>query len=172
MEKVDPMAIRKNIAMLIRSRRQAMGLDQIDLSALTGISQGALSRYETALAGMRAEDVPRLAEALKVSPLDFFEISVLDGTGMNWRPMESALIANFRALTPVERLQTAHEVQAKLMAREMKAVGLEPPSGPSDTLERLSKMRQHEENGLLTDDSGLVSKNEDVEGCETPHNVL
>ena len=172
METVDPIAIRKNIAMVIRSRRQALGLDQSDLSALSGISQGALSRYETELAGMRAEDVPRLAKALNLSPLDFLEVGTVDRTGMDWRLLEAALMANFRSLPPVERLQTAYEVQAKLMAFEVKAATIGPTPDSANNSDGLSEMGFYEADGSQAEDSGLVSKKEHSKERETPQSVL
>ena len=112
----DPLAVRNHIAELIRSRRLALRLDQIALSARSGISQAALSRYESAAASMRAEDVPRLAVALEVEPWEFFVANTRDHIGVDWVGVEAGVIASFRSLPPGERMDTADLVQRRAAA--------------------------------------------------------
>ena len=91
---------------------------------------------------------------------------------MDWRLLEAALMANFRSLPPVERLQTAYEVQAKLMAFEVQAATIGPTPDSANNSDGLSEIGFYEADGSQAEDSGLVSKKEHSKERETPQSVL
>ena len=155
----DPQEVREHIANLIRSRRLALRLDQSVLAERSGISQAALSRYEAAAASVRAEDVPRLAKALVVSP-DAFYLETMAGLkplGPEWSEAEARLVANFRRLPPEERLKAFRSVQRQV--EEFDTTFMEH-------LEAISI------GGTRHEDSGVVSKIMGDEEGETLENVL
>jgi transcriptional regulator with XRE-family HTH domain len=55
------------IAERIRHRRKELGLNQKDLAALLGITQGAVAQMETGARSPSLDLVPRLAKALRVT---------------------------------------------------------------------------------------------------------
>lgn len=151
----DPQEVRQYIANLIRTRRLALRMDQSALAAQSGISQAALSRYESAAASIRAEDVPRIAEALRIEPQEFFVGTMrVRGEYMapEWNEAEARLIANFRSLPPEERLEAFRSIQRQV--NESSATWME-------YLEAISI------GGKRYGDSGVVSKNADAEERET-----
>jgi transcriptional regulator with XRE-family HTH domain len=52
----------------LKLRRQLVGLRQLDLSRLTGISESRLTKLETLRLPPRPEELERLAEVLGVDP--------------------------------------------------------------------------------------------------------
>lgn len=57
----------------LRELRLARGLSEAELGRRLAVRGPTISRYETGESQIRANDLPRLAEALNVSPCDFFE---------------------------------------------------------------------------------------------------
>ena len=165
----DTLSIRKYIGDLIRQRRFALRLDQSDLAALTGISQAALSRYEAASTPMRAEDIPRLAEALQIDPREFFDRNIRDEMGVDWKTIEAILIENFRALMPAERVAVAQGLQRRGRSRGAPSpqwpdtASVPRYNGMGDLLDENFEPHKSEAN----DGSGLVSENVQREERET-----
>lgn len=57
----------------IRTAREALNLTQTELANLVGKTQNTISNYESGQRALRVDELPVLAEALKVSILYFFE---------------------------------------------------------------------------------------------------
>jgi transcriptional regulator with XRE-family HTH domain len=57
----------------VRLLRGATGLSQADLAERLGLSQSAMSHYESGRNQINADDVPRFADALGVHPTVFYE---------------------------------------------------------------------------------------------------
>jgi transcriptional regulator with XRE-family HTH domain len=83
----------------IRERRKALGLNQAELSDLTGISQGQISRYEIGDNEPTAEVLIRLARVLQTTA-DYL-IGLSDQSSLT--PDESNLSDNERYLIEIYR---------------------------------------------------------------------
>lgn len=57
----------------IRQIREQRGLSEVELGQLVSVAGATISRYEQGLRKVDADRLPRFAEALRVSPCDFFE---------------------------------------------------------------------------------------------------
>lgn len=105
----------------IREARQARGLTQNELATVLGVTRSAVAQWETGRAGQESAMLPRIAEALAISPgwlLAGDEVlSVPAGTGMQQmrdaQGDELALIRLYRACAPEDRallLRTARRL--------------------------------------------------------------
>lgn len=56
----------------LRDLRKQAGLTQVELGSRLGLTGATISGYETGEHHFIADEVPRFAEALRVSPCDFF----------------------------------------------------------------------------------------------------
>ena len=59
----------------IRTRRESIGWTQVDLAGALGISQAALSRWESGAVSPRIADVERIARALGVDVAELWPTS-------------------------------------------------------------------------------------------------
>ncbi len=57
----------------LREIRQSKGLSQAALGKMVGLSDAAITQYEKGRRQIGADELPRIAEALGVSPCDFYE---------------------------------------------------------------------------------------------------
>lgn len=69
---------RRQIAQNIRNRRLALGLSQVALAKLIGVTQARVSFVEKAERGVGVEDLLALAEALETTPADLVTPGVFD----------------------------------------------------------------------------------------------
>lgn len=58
--------------MLIKERREACGLSQVNLGSYMGVAQNVVSTWETEVALPRTRDLPRLANVLRCSIDELF----------------------------------------------------------------------------------------------------
>ena len=79
---------RSNVGSVIRKKRQELGLTQVELANMLGITQGTLAQYESGKRNPKVATVQRFADALGVPWLDLYE----DGIEFN-----CALKENFRS---------------------------------------------------------------------------
>ena len=122
-EQKDTLGVRRRIGVRLRARRYELNMEQGELASITGISQASISKYESATAAMRAEDIPRLAQALKVTPAYFYDEfpSSPDELGVDWGRVENWLLLHFRSLPPTERLALAHTIFMTVVSNDMSA---------------------------------------------------
>jgi len=60
------------IGAIIRLRRRALDMSQAELAKKLKTNQMSVSNYESGKYSLRAEDLPRVAQVLGISPADFF----------------------------------------------------------------------------------------------------
>jgi transcriptional regulator with XRE-family HTH domain len=87
-----------DIGVRIRDARQAAGMSQRQLSALSGIAQQTITRLETGLIRPKLDTVEKLAQALGMPLNVLMGIEAQDLTGE-----EATLLSRFRSLTPEQR---------------------------------------------------------------------
>lgn len=71
-----------NIGSRIRELREAQGIKRTELARLVGISAWQVARLESGEESPTTKMLLRIAEALAVKPIRFFE----EAWGRNWRP--------------------------------------------------------------------------------------
>lgn len=58
----------------IAQRREELGMSQVDLAKAVGVSKASVCRWESGdISNMRRDRIQKLADALKISPLDLLE---------------------------------------------------------------------------------------------------
>lgn len=82
------------MSLAIAAFRTRLGLTQLDLATLTGLSKNAISNYELGKNGVGPRNITRLAEALKVTPFDL----------MNYQPMAYQTQQNQETASQVQKV--------------------------------------------------------------------
>jgi transcriptional regulator with XRE-family HTH domain len=73
------------LAKIIQDAREARGLSQTELGAAVGTGQQAVSKWETGEARPRPKSIPRLADALRLSPtLLLAAAGYIDASAEEW----------------------------------------------------------------------------------------
>lgn len=62
-----------SLASRLKQRREELGLTQVELAKLIGVTKGAVGNYETGLSSMKAEVLYRICDVLKCDPNFLFQ---------------------------------------------------------------------------------------------------
>lgn len=92
-----------DIKKLLRDRREQLGLTMKEVAEACGVSEGAVSRWESGdIANMRRSRIVLLAKVLKISPLQILEIENGENEGdvFTASPEERILLEAFRSAPP------------------------------------------------------------------------
>ncbi|MCI8419079.1 MAG: helix-turn-helix domain-containing protein [Oscillospiraceae bacterium] len=98
----------------LRERREEMGITRGELAKLLGVTQSAISNYESGLNSMREEVLLRLFKVLDVEPNYLYQ-DAFSGKGFICSAEEERLVKRYRALSTPGR-QAAQSVLEALSA--------------------------------------------------------
>lgn len=77
------------LGLAIAKRREQLGITQVDLAKKVGVSKASVCRWESGdISNMKRDKIQKLAEALKISPLDLLKD---DTDGFEDSPFEAYL---------------------------------------------------------------------------------
>ena len=95
--KRSPFNVREAVGSNIKRHRLALGWSQQELADRFGVSRAAISQYEIGTGEVNAGDLPRLADLLGISLLDFYS-----GPGPGLRPVDRQPTQNAEGSWAVE----------------------------------------------------------------------
>lgn len=108
----------REIGAVIRKRRNELGLSQEQLSEKVGVSYQQIQRYENGGSMLNVENVQRIAKALAIPVVSFFDVEQLHISAEPATPYtsseEKTLLRNFRDLTARTDKQLAINVVRRL----------------------------------------------------------
>ena len=136
--KRSPFNVREAVGSNIKRHRLALGWSQQELADRFGVSRAAVSQYEIGTGEVNAGDLPRLADLLGISLLEFYEGKPLDLRPIDRQPTQHA--EGSWAVEAAASLLKAHDLKAHdLLAspsrgrprdtRHRRPASLEPDSG-------------------------------------------
>ena len=108
----------------LRERREELGMTRGELAKILGVTQSAISNYESGLNAMREEVLLRLLKTLDVEPNYLYQDS-FSGKGFLCSAEEERLVKRYRALTTSGR-QAAQAVLEALTAYQEDMDALTP----------------------------------------------
>jgi len=111
----------REIGAIIRNRRKELGLSQEQLSEAVGVSYQQIQRYENGGSMLNVENVQRIANALAIPVIQFFEGSAYPAEDADVlaspTPDEKTLLKHFKQIESAPDRQTVVQVARRLAAK-------------------------------------------------------
>lgn len=82
----------------MKERREALGMTQVQLAALLGVTKGAIGNYETGANSPKASILYKVFEVLKCDANYLFQDEMRGDMENNFNPQEIDIIKKYRAL--------------------------------------------------------------------------
>lgn len=108
----------------LQERREELGLSRTELARILGVSQSAISNYESGANSMREEVLLRLFKALDVEPNYLYQ-DAFSGKSFTCTAEEERLVKRYRSLT-ISGRQAAQTVISALAAYQEDMEGISP----------------------------------------------
>lgn len=142
-----------NLALLLETARRAEGLTQAELAELAGVTQAALSRYESGLREPDAETLTQIAGALNLTPIFFHDaIKVRGATAVeaHMRRRRTARPSQWRRLEArlnMHRLHARRVFDEVALRTEHRVPTFDPIEGDAATAASMLRMQWHMPSG-------------------------
>lgn len=110
-----------SIGSRIKERREQLGLTQVQLAELLGITKGAVGNYETDVNSPKASTLYKVFDVLHCDANYLFQDEMSEAPSLSWE--ENALLSSFRRLNEEGRERLLETADDMVQSGKYKKIG-------------------------------------------------